>query len=149
MILTGNIRLGRDSELRFTAGGTAVANLIGVYDYGRKGDDDKKPSQWVELALFGNQAEALAPYLLKGAVLFVSAGDVHVEIYNGKNGVGSKLVGKVTLLDFAPSQPQRDASPQPAAQRQPAQRQPAPAAQRRPAPAAPAASNEFEDDIPF
>lgn len=110
MILTGNVRLGRDGELKYTASGSAVVNLAGVYDYGRKGDDGKKPSQWVDAALFGKQAEALAPYLKKGAVLSVVLDEVHVETYQGKNGTQAKLVGKAISVNFAPSQPQKEAA---------------------------------------
>lgn len=130
MILAGNVRLGRDVELKYTPSGTAVANLAGVYDYGRKGDDGKKPSQWVDLALFGKQAEALAEYLLKGAVVHVVADDVHIETYQSAKGAGAKLVGKVSGISFAPSQPNKEAAPKP--------RQ-----------AAPAKEAAFEDDIPF
>lgn len=104
MILSGVVRIGRDVELRFTGSGTAVAGISGVYEYGRKGDDGKKPSQWVELALFGKQAESLAPYLTKGTVINVTADDVHIETYQGKNGQGHKLTGKVIGIGFVPKQ---------------------------------------------
>lgn len=111
MKLIGNIRLGKDAELRYLSSGSAVANLAGVYDYGRKGDDGRKPSQWVDLALFGKQAEALSPYLVKGSVLNVTTEDVHIETYTSAKGQGSKLVGKIISIDFAPSQPARDSQP--------------------------------------
>lgn len=111
MILTGNVRLGRDGELKHTANGSAVVNLAGVYEYGRKGDDGKRPSQWIDAALFGKQAEALAPYLKKGAVLSLVLEDVHIETYQGKNGTQAKLVGKAINVNFAPSQPAKDAAP--------------------------------------
>lgn len=129
MILTGNVRLGRDAEVRTTGGGTSVANIAGVYEYGRKGDDGKKPSQWIDAALFGKQAEAMAPYLKKGTVVSVTLDDVHLESYQGKTGTVSKLCGKVINIGFAPSQPQKDAAPV---------RQ------------APKPSNDYDDgDVPF
>lgn len=114
MILTGNVRLGRDVELKYTGSNTAVANLAGVYEYGRKGDDGKKPSQWIDAALFGKQAEAMAPYLKKGTVVSVTLDDVHLESYQGKTGTVSKLCGKVINIGFAPSQPKGE-TVQPAA----------------------------------
>ena len=135
MNLIGNIRLGKDAELKYLGSGTAVANLAGVYEYGRKGDDGKKPSQWVDLALFGKQAEALATWLTKGAVLHVIAEDVHIETYQGKNGQGSKLVGKVVGISFAPSQPSKDAAPRQAAPQQSS--------------AGAGGGGDFDDDIPF
>ena len=113
MILSGVVRIGRDVELRYTSSGTAVAGISGVYEYGRKGDDGKKLSQWVELALFGKQAESLAPYLTKGTVINVTADDVHIETYQGKNGQGSKLTGKVAVIGFVPKQSDGQAKPAP------------------------------------
>lgn len=131
MRLTGCVRLGKDAELRYTAKGTAVAGLAGVYEYGMKGDDGKKPSQWVDLSLWGQQAEKMAQYLTKGTVVDVTADEVHVETYQGKNGTGAKLVGKVVTIGFAPSQPRQDS--QPVSKPQPVAAQPV----------------ELDDDIPF
>ena len=39
MKLIGLVRLGRDAELRFTAGGEPVASVTGAYNYGRKGEE--------------------------------------------------------------------------------------------------------------
>src|SRR3546814_3545398 len=64
-ILTGLMRLGRDAELKYTAGGDAIANLALAYNYGKK-ENGKQPSQWVDAALFGKRAESLAQYLTKG-----------------------------------------------------------------------------------
>ena len=64
--LTGLFTLGRDAETRVTQGGTTVVQLAVAYNYGRKGEDGKKPSQWVRASMFGKQAETLAPYLTKG-----------------------------------------------------------------------------------
>ena len=44
--LTGLFTLGRDAETRVTQGGTTVVQLAVAYNYGRKGEDGKKPSQW-------------------------------------------------------------------------------------------------------
>ena len=59
-------RIGRDAELRFTAAGDAVCSVPVAVDYGRKGQDGKKPTQWYEVTLWGKQAEGLAEYLTKG-----------------------------------------------------------------------------------
>lgn len=139
MKLIGCVRLGRDAELRYTGQGTAVAGLAGVYEYGKKGDDGKKPSQWVDLSLWGKQAEALAQYCLKGVVLEVTADEVHVETYQGKNGAGAKLVGKVISIAFAPSQPRTDDN-----QRQ-APRQTA----KEKCEQTSASMGDFDDGIPF
>lgn len=79
MILTGQLRLGRDVEIRYTADGSAVANFNGAYSYGRKGNDGKAPVQWVRCTLWGRQAEALSQWLVKGSAWNVTLDDVHLE----------------------------------------------------------------------
>ena len=136
----GLARLGRDAEIRTTSQGESVATLALAFSYGRKGSDGKRPTQWIDAALWGKRAEALAPYLLKGGLVSVSLEDVHIETFDGKNGPGHKLAARVVDLELA-SPKQASAAPAP-------QRAPAP----RPAPA-PSAGSGFEDDpdggVPF
>lgn len=111
MILTGYCRVGQDVSLRYTNDGTAVANISLAFNYGRKGDDGKRPSQWVDASLWGQRAESLAEYLLKGTGLDVVLEDVHIETYQrSQGGEGSKLVGRVVILEFAGSTPQQQGS---------------------------------------
>lgn len=143
MILTGFARLGGDAQVRDT-GGDKVANLSLAYNHGRKDADGKRPTQWVDAALWGKRAEALAPYLKKGQGVDVVLDDVHIETYEGRNGPAHKLVGRVLAIELTGK---ADASPDGAAQ--PARAQTAPA-QTRPLAAAPAAQPPIEDDeIPF
>lgn len=104
MKLIGIARIGKDAELRYTPSGKAVANLSLAYNYGQKGQDGNRPTQWVEATLWDKQAERLATYLLKGAVFNVICRDVHIETYEGKNGTGSKLVGTIADIEFVPKQ---------------------------------------------
>src|SRR5690606_20137916 len=91
--LFGMARLGRDAELRYTQDGTAVASLALAFDYGKKGQDGKRPTQWVEASIWRQRAESLAPYLLKGTRLSVVVDDVHVETFQKSDGTqGVKLV---------------------------------------------------------
>lgn len=141
----GLARVGRDTEVR-EAGDSAVANVSLAFNYGRKGDDGRKPTQWVEGALWGKRAEALAPYLLKGQAVAVTLEDVHIETFQNRDGgEGHKLVGKIIAIDLAGSPPQQGTAA-------PAQRQaPAPAprpAARAPAPATRGGFEDF-DDVPF
>lgn len=100
MILTALARLGRDPELRYLSNGDPVMNLALAVNYGKK-VDGKRPTQWIDAALFGKRAESLAPYLSKGSLVFVVIDEPHVETYQGKNGPGAKLVGRVSSLEFA------------------------------------------------
>lgn len=109
----GLARLGRDAEIRRTQGGDAVATLALAFSYGRKGDDGKRPTQWVDAAIWGKRAEALAQYLTKGSLVAVTLEDVHIETYEGKNGQGHKLAGRVVEIELAGGG--EKAAPKPAA----------------------------------
>ena len=149
MILTALARLGRDAELRFTPKGDAVCELALAVNYGRKGDDGNRPTQWISASLWGQRAEALAPHLSKGKLLYVVIEEPHIETYEGKNGAGSKMVGRIVSLEFAGGGQQQEGQPRqqaPQQRQQPAQ-QPAP----RPQQGQPAGGgfSDFDDDIPF
>lgn len=130
MKLIGIARIGKDAELRYTPGGKAVANISLAYNYGQKGQDGNRPTQWVEATLWDKQAERLATYLLKGAVFNVICRDVHIETYEGKNGTGSKLVGTIADIEFVPKQVDGRVSESPKTQ-------------------VADVTDNFEDDIPF
>ena len=134
MNLIGLARIGRDAELKYTAGGDPIANLTLAFNYGKKDGDGKQPSQWVDATLFGKRAESLTPYLLKGQQVLVHLDDPHVHTFDKKDGTkGSVLKGFVSKIEFAGPKP--DATPKPA-----------------PAPKPKATAGGFEDmdsDIPF
>lgn len=137
MQLIGLARIGNEPELRYTKNDDAVMSLSLAYNYGRKGDDGFKPSQWVDAALWGKLAEALQPYLTKGSTVCVTLDDVHVATYEKKDGSsGSKLAGRITSIELT----KRDAAEE------------APAPKRAAPPKATKsrdAMDGFEDDIPF
>lgn len=146
--LTDIGRLGRDAELRYTPSGDPVCNLALACEYGRKGQDGKRPTQWIDATLWGKQAEAMAPYLLKGQQLHFTIDDAHVETYTKGDGAqGTKLTGRVIIIKFAGSPPQQDQGSQqqraPQQQRQ-QNRQQAPQQNQQAAP-----PYSFDDDIPF
>lgn len=141
----GMARLGRDAEIRYTPDGTAVANLSLAVTYGRKGQDGKYPTQWVDAALFGKQAEALAPYLFKGCNHCFTLDGMHIETFTKTDGTQStKLSARVIDVELGP---RVDALAQAPAPRPPAQR---PAARPAPAPAAGGSGfDDMDDDVPF
>jgi len=139
--LFGMARLGRDAELRYTQDGTAVASLALAFDYGKRGQDGRRPTQWVEASIWRQRAESLAPHLLKGTRLSVVVDDVHVETFQKNDGTqGVKLVGVVSTIEFGGSPQATGQTPQPTQQRQAAPQQ------SRPAPASLA---DMSDDVPF
>ena len=138
----GLARIGRDVEVRNTTGGDAVASVSLAFSYGRKGDDGKKPTQWVDGALWGKRAEVLAPYLTKGTLVTVALEDAHVETFKKADGTESvKLAGRITAIDLAGGgQTQQQApAPTPKPQQRPAQ-------QRAPAGGG---FEDMNDDVPF
>lgn len=138
--LTGLFTLGRDAEIRVTQGGTTVVQLAVAYNYGRKGEDGKKPTQWVRASMFGKQAETLAPYLTKGKQVSLVIRDLHIATFQKQDGsTGTSLEGVADFDDFARGPKQEGAAPAP---------RPAPA----PAPAQRSAGSGFDDmdsDIPW
>lgn len=133
----GLARIGKDTVLR-TVGDDSVVNLALAFNYGRKGEDGKRPTQWVDASLWGKLAVALAPYLLKGVSVSVTLDDIHIETYTGSNGDGSKLVGKVSSIELAGGSPG-----------QAGQTQRAPAATPRPEPKPAPNFSDMDDDAPF
>ena len=148
LIAYGLARIGRDAELRRTVDGIAVCNLSLAFRVGRKGQDGKYPTQWVEGALWGKQAEALAPYLLKGGSVSVSIEDIHVEEFRrADNTTGTKLTGRVLSIELGASAPEQQPAAPPAARTAPPARAPAPA--RQPAPSTGTGFDDMDSDIPF
>ncbi len=149
----GLARLGRDAEIRYTQGGEPVASLSLAFSYGRKGDDGKRPTQWVDGSLWGKRAEVLVPYLTRGGLVVVTLEDVRIEAYQGRNGEATKLVGRVTDIELADGGDRQQAAPTqaPARQQQPQAQGGYRGSAPRTAPAA-AASTGFDgmdDSIPF
>jgi len=139
-------RIGRDAELRYTGSGDAVCSVPVAVDYGRKGQDGKKPCQWYEVTLWGKQAEALAQYLIKGKQVFFVGSDLHVDTFQkGDGSQGAKLVCRCAEIKFASDGQQqgqtaaRSAPATPQSARQPAPRQ----VEQQPAP------DSFDEEIPF
>jgi len=140
MKLIGIARLGRDAETRHTTSGKIVANLSLAYNFGLKDSNGDRKTQWVEAALWGQQAERLQNFLLKGTLLNVTCRDVHIETFDARNGQGFKLVGTVMDVEFVPGQRAATAPAGPQT------------TQRHDAPAPASTGSGFEDmddDIPF
>lgn len=139
----GLARVGRDVEVRNTTGGDAVASVSLAFSYGRKGDDGKKPTQWVDAALWGRRAEALAPYLTKGTLVTVTLEDAHIETFQKQGGgEGVKLAARITAIDLAGGGQQQTPPPQQRQQQRPAQQQ------RQHVPTG-GGFDDMHDDVPF
>lgn len=85
VILIGN--LGRDIELRYTSGGTAVATLnMATTDFWNdKSGQRQEKTEWHRIVLWGKTAESLAEYLLKGRQIYVE-GRLQTRQWDDKDG---------------------------------------------------------------
>ncbi len=85
VILVGN--LGRDSELRYTPGGAAVAtlNLATTEVWNDKQGQKQEKTEWHRIVLWGKQAESLQEYLTKGKQIFVE-GRLQTRQWDDKDG---------------------------------------------------------------
>ena len=118
------VRIGKDAELR-SANGKPVLSLSVVYDVGYGAN---KKSQWLNLAMWGAQAEKVVGHFTKGKQIVARIDDLHIEEYNGKSGLKGTLVSFEFVQDG-----QRESAPQAQERRPQAQ-------QRQPV-------KNFDDDI--
>jgi single-strand DNA-binding protein len=120
------VRIGKDAELR-SANGKPVLSVSVVYDVGW---GQNKKAQWLNLAMWGAQAEKVVEHFSKGKQIVVRVDDLHIDEYNGKSSL------KGTLVSFEFVQDGRREQAQEQSARQPTQRQ--------------APTNTFDDtDLPF
>ena len=84
-ILVGN--LGRDIEIRYTSGGTAVATLsLATTDmWTDKGGQRQEKTEWHRVVLWGKTAETLQEYLLKGRQIYVE-GRLQTRQWDDRDG---------------------------------------------------------------
>ena len=138
MKANGLARIGKDAEVRYTPGGAAVANVSLAFTYGKKGEDGKRPTQWVDASLWGQRAESLAPYIKKGGQIVAYLEDVSIQTYvKGDGTSATKMVARLVDLEFVSGGEQASSQPKP---------QPRPQA----APQSHGSGfDDFDSDIPF
>ena len=85
VILVGN--LGRDAEIRYTSGGTAVATLsLATTDvWTDKGGQRQEKTEWHRVVLWGKTAETLQEYLLKGRQIYIE-GRLQTRQWDDRDG---------------------------------------------------------------
>jgi single-strand DNA-binding protein len=131
--------LGRDPEMRYSAEGTAIANLAIATNetWKDKAGERQERTEWHRVVLFGKLAEIAEAYLKKGALVYL-AGRLQTRKWTGEDGSDrftTEIVGE--RLRMLGGKGERD---QPVA----ADRAMTPTASRAGAPEVP-----FDDDIPF
>lgn len=139
-VITGLFRLLTNATTK-TVGDSTVTELFLSYSYGIKKNGEKfRPSQTINASIWGRRGETMAPYLVKTALIDATIEDPHIEEYEGKNGRGVKLAGKVISIEFAGGK--SDSADN-------AGSAPAKAPQQSNAQGAHRLLADFEDDIPF
>jgi single-strand DNA-binding protein len=160
VMIMGNIT--RDIELRAISNGTAVADLSLACNRVRTGDDGQKIEEvtFVDVTLWGRQAELASQYLGKGKPVFIEGRlqtDSWTDKETGKQRSKMKVIGENMQFIGAPSggggnssggQQQQNQAKQNSPQQAAPQQQQSPPQGGSPANNMPAFQDE-DDDIPF
>lgn len=137
VLLMGN--LTRNPEIRYTPSGTAVADLgLAVNEsFKNKAGETVEQTCFVDVVVWGRQAETASEYLHKGSPVFVE-GRLQLDQWESQQGEKrSKLRVRADRVQFlgSPGKGTEYAA--------------APAASAPQAPSAPAPAPEDDDDVPF
>ena len=138
-ILVGN--LGADPEIRYTASGSAVASLRIATTRAwkdRNTNELQEETQWHRVVLFGKLAENLGSRLHKGAKIYIE-GRLQTRTYEkeGQTHYSTEVVAEsvecLSSLSRAPAEGAASTG----------------RSERAPQPAMTAATDPFDEDIPF
>lgn len=86
VIIVGN--LGADPEMRYTASGTAVANLnIATSEEwkDKQAGEKKEKTEWHRVVMFGKLAEIAGEYVKKGQQIYIE-GKMQTRKWQGQDG---------------------------------------------------------------
>jgi single-strand DNA-binding protein len=141
VILVGN--LGSDPEVRYTASGSAVANIsvATAESWKDKNTGEKQErTEWHRVVMFGRLGEIAGEYLKKGSQVYIE-GRLQTRKWQDKNG-NDRYTTEIVANDMQMLGGRAGGSG--SASYDNSKAAPAPAAQ----PAA-AGADDFDDDIPF
>src|ERR1700722_6275892 len=104
VLLMGN--LTRDPEVRYTPKGTAVGDLAIAINDSYKAQDGsiKETVTYVDIEVWGRQAETCKQYLTKGRPVFVE-GQLRLDQWEQDGQKRSKLKGRADRVQFLGSPP--------------------------------------------
>jgi len=85
VILIGN--LGRDPEVKYTQGGTAVANLSVATNevWTDKAGQKQERTEWHRVVVWGKQAQVISEHLAKGKQIYVE-GSLQTRSWDDREG---------------------------------------------------------------
>lgn len=78
-------RLTKDPELRYTPNGKAVAGFTLAVDRSFKNQQGEREADFINIVVWGNQAENCANYLAKGKLAAVD-GRLQIRSFDGQDG---------------------------------------------------------------
>lgn len=145
-------RLTRDSELKFTSNGAAVSRFsLAVNRMRMNGDQREEEVSFIDIVVWGKQAESLNPYLTKGRQVCVT-GEIRQNRWEQDGQSRSKVeinVGSLQLLGG--SQDSSASASQPSQERSYRENRPStqPEPRRAPVQQGFPGPESFDDDIPF
>ncbi len=143
VMIIGN--LGVDPEIRYTANGTAVANLRVATSENRKNKEGEweERTEWHRIVLYGRMAETAKDYLRKGSKVYIEG---RIETRSWEDQGGQKhYMTEVIANDMFFLDTRGHNSSESAESPQPSRKQNAPS---RPQ-SAPPKDFPAEDDLPF
>lgn len=99
-------RMTRDPELRYTPGGTAVADMGLAVNrkYGNKDGETKEETLFVDCTAWSKAAEALSEYTRKGSTVFIE-GRLQLEEWEREGVKRSKIKVVVEGFQFLDGKP--------------------------------------------
>jgi single-strand DNA-binding protein len=134
-------RTTKDPELRYTPKGTAIVNTgLAINRVWNEEGEKKTETTFVDITLWGRQAEVAGQYLKKGRSVFIE-GRLHLDTWDDKQSgqKRSRLTVVGESLQFLDSRPESEGPSSSARSSGPPQ---------RPQPQDPLPDVQF-DDIPF
>jgi single-strand DNA-binding protein len=149
VIIAGN--LTRDPELRYTPKGTAVARISLAVNrsYSTETGEKKEEVTFVDVDVWGRQAEVISQYMKKGRPLLVE-GRLKQDSWEDKTTKQKQSKLKVVLESFSfidSNRPEGGAAPEAPRPPRPAAAAPAPSVPSSPGGGDADAPND--DDVPF
>lgn len=147
--------LGNDPEVKYSASGSAIANLsVATSEQwkDKQTGEKKEQTEWHRVVIFGKLAEVAGEYLRKGSQVYIE-GQLRTRKWSDSNGVDRytteivipQMGGAMQMLggkrDDSGQQPRQQSGQQPQRQQQPPKQQSTQGGNEPPM--------EFDDDIPF
>lgn len=149
--------LGNDPEVKYSASGSAIANLSVATSErwkDKQTGEKKEQTEWHRVVIFGKLAEVAAEYLRQGSQVYIE-GQLRTRKWTDSNGVDKytteivipQMGGVMQMLggkrdDSGQQQPRQQSGQQPKPQQQHPQKQQSQQGGNEP-------PMDFDDDIPF